>query len=155
MFKMSRVSYGGTAAVVTSMALISGLGAADATNAVIVSALLIAAFADNLTDSLSIHIFQESEQLDQMNAFTGTITNFIARLLLCISFALLIIITPIQDVAIVTILWGMLILGIITYLIACERKVKPAPEVIKHLLVASAVVLASNVTGHSIVSLLR
>ena len=48
---MSRVSYGGTAAVVTSMALISGLSSADATNAIIVSAILIAAFADNLTDS--------------------------------------------------------------------------------------------------------
>ena len=152
---MSRVSYGGTAAVVTSMALISGLSSADATNAIIVSAILIAAFADNLTDSLSIHIFQESEQLEQINAFTGTITNFIVRLFLCISFALLVIITPIKDVAIVTIVWGMFILAIITYLIACERKVNPLPEVIKHLLVASAVVLSSHVTGSWIASTLK
>lgn len=155
MFKTSRISYGGTAAVVTSMALISGLNAADATKAVIVSALLIAAFADNLTDALSFHIFQESEQLDQKDAFTGTITNFVTRLLLCISFALLIGLFPIAHAAIVATIWGMLLLAIMTYLVARERKVKPILEVIKHLLVASAVVLASNVTGHWIGSVLR
>jgi len=155
MFKTSRISYGGTAAVVTSMALISGLSAADATKAVIVSALLIAAFADNLTDALSSHIFQESEQLDQKDAFTGTITNFVTRLLLCISFVLLIGLIPIAHAAIVAMTWGMLLLAIMTYLVASERKVKPILEVIKHLLVASAVVLASNVTGHWIGSVLR
>lgn len=155
MFKTSRISYGGTAAVVTSMALISGLNAADATKAVIVSALLIAAFADNLTDALSFHIFQESEQLEQKDAFIGTITNFVTRLLLCVSFVLLIGLIPIAHAAIVAMIWGMLLLAIMTYLVAKERKVKPILEVIKHLLVASAVVLASNVTGHWIGSVLR
>ena len=148
MFKTSKISYGGTAAVVTSMALISGLGAADATKAVIVSSLLIAAFADNLTDALSFHIFQESEQLDQKDAFTRTITNFVARLLLCTSFVLLIGLLPLVYAAKVAMVWGMLLLAMMTYLVARERKVKPILEVVKHLLVASVVVLASNVIGH-------
>jgi hypothetical protein len=148
MFKTSKISYGGTAAVVTCMALISGLGAADATKAVIVSSLLIAAFADNLTDALSFHIFQESEQLDQKDAFTRTITNFAARLLLCISFVLLIGLLPLVYASKVAMVWGMLLLAMMTYLVARERKVKPILEVVKHLLVASVVVLASNVIGH-------
>lgn len=155
MFKTSRISYGGTAAVVTSMALISGLSAAGATKAVIVSALLIAAFADNLTDALSFHIFQESEQLDQKDAFIGTITNFVTRLLLCISFALLIGLFPLAHAPILAIVWGILLLAMMTYLVARERKVKPIPEVAKHLLVAFGVVLASNATGHWIGSVLR
>jgi hypothetical protein len=76
------------------MALINGLSAAGATKPIIVSALLIAALADNLTDTLSIHTFQESEQLNQKNAFTGTITNFITRLLLSISFVFLVGLFP-------------------------------------------------------------
>ncbi len=148
MFKTSRISYGGTAAVVTSMALISGLSAADATKAVIVSALLIAALADNLTDALSVHIFQESEQLDQKDAFTGTMTNFVTRLLLCLSFVLLVVLFPLALAAKVAMVWGMLLLATLTYLVARERKVKPISEVVKHLLVASAVIIASNMTGH-------
>lgn len=139
MFKTSKISYGGTAAVVTSTALISGLSAADATKPVIVSALLIAALADNLTDALSVHIFQESEKVDQKDALTGTITNFLTRLLLCISFVLLVGLFPLAHVAKVAIVWGMLLLATLTYLVARERKVKPLPEVLKYMLVASLV----------------
>jgi hypothetical protein len=62
MIKTTRISFGGTAAIVTSMALIVGLDAANAGRAAMVSALLIAAVADNLTDSLSVHMYQESER---------------------------------------------------------------------------------------------
>lgn len=148
MFKTSRISYGGTAAVVTSTALISGLSAADATKPVIVSALLIAALADNLTDALSIHIFQESEQLDQRDAFARTITNFVTRLLLCISFVLLIELFPFPHATKMAVAWGMLLLAALTYLVARERKVKPLPEILKHLLVAIAVVTVSMMVGH-------
>ena len=144
MFRTSRISFGGTAAVVTSMALISGLSAADATKPIIVSALLIAALADNLTDALSIHTFQESEQLNQKNAFTGTITNFITRLLLSISFVFVVGLFPLEHVDKVAIVWGMLLLATLTYLVARERKVKPMLEVVKHLLVASAIIIASK-----------
>jgi hypothetical protein len=41
MIKPTRISFGGTAAIVTSMALIAGLDAAKAGKATMVSALLI------------------------------------------------------------------------------------------------------------------
>lgn len=136
------------------MALISGLSAADATKPIIVSALLIAAFADNLTDALSIHIFQESEQLDQKNAFNGTITNFVTRLLLSISFVFLVLLFPLEHVDQVAIVWGMLLLVILTYLVALERKVEPLREVVKYLLVASAVIIVSTLIPNWIDALL-
>jgi hypothetical protein len=40
----------------------------------------------------------------------------------------------------------MLLLAILSYLMACERKVKPLLEVAKHLLVASAAIIASTLT---------
>jgi len=147
MFKTSRISYGGTAAIVTSTALISGLNAADTTKAVIVSALLIAALADNLTDALSVHIFQESEELDQKDAFTGTMTNFVTRLLLCISFVPLVMLFPHSHAAIAAIVWGGLLLAMLTYLVARQRNLNPLLEVVKHLLVASAVIVASMLIG--------
>ena len=148
MLKTSRISYGGTAAIVTSMALVSGLGAAGATKPVVVSALLIAALADNLTDSLSIHIFQESEQLDQKEAFTGTVTNFVTRLLACLSFILLVGLLPVSIAVEGTVVWGMSLLAALTYLVARERKVGVWLEVVKHLLVAVSVIIVSKVIGH-------
>lgn len=148
MFKTKKISYGGTAAVVTSMALISGLITADATRPVIVSAILIAAIADNLTDSLSIHIYQESEQLDKQSALTGTIANFFTRLLFGVSFIPFVELLPLQYIARAAIVWGMLLLATLTYLVALERKIKPLPEVLKHLVVAFAVITVSAMIGH-------
>lgn len=148
MFKTRKISYGGTAAVVTSMALINGLIAADATKPLIVSALLIAALADNLSDTLSIHIYQESEHLNKKEALTGTITNFFTRFLFGISFIILVELFPLPHVPKAAIIWGMLLLAILTYLVARERNVKPLPEVLKHLLVASVVITVSMMIGH-------
>jgi hypothetical protein len=76
MKKISRIGFGGTAAIVTSMALITGLNAVGTGKSALITALLLAALADNLTDSLSIHIYQESERLDEREAFIGTLSNF-------------------------------------------------------------------------------
>ena len=136
------------------MALIGGLGAADATKPVIVSALLIAALADNLTDALSIHVFQESEVRDERDAFAGTVTNFVARLVLCLSFVALVGFFPLAHATEIAIAWGMLLLAILSYLVAHARKVKPLPEVVKHLVVAAAVIAGSRAIGHWIGTLL-
>jgi hypothetical protein len=87
-------SFGGAAAIVTSLGLIIGLDAASASRATIVGGLLIVAIADNLTDSLSIHMYQESERLDTRKAFRATLINFATRLSLSLSFVLLMISFP-------------------------------------------------------------
>jgi hypothetical protein len=94
MIKPNRISFGGTAAIVTSMALIAGLDAARAQKTTMVSALLIAAVADNLTDSLSVHMYQESQRIEQREVFFGTLANFATRLLVCLSFVGIVVICP-------------------------------------------------------------
>ncbi|MDR3529876.1 MAG: hypothetical protein P4L90_04845, partial [Rhodopila sp.] len=79
-FDLRWVSFGSPAAIVTSMALTVGLGATTASNAAVVGSLLIIGVADNLTDSLSIHIYQESERMAQREAFRTTVANYAARL---------------------------------------------------------------------------
>ena len=73
--QIKNFSFGATAAIVTSMGLIIGLDAATATKATILSGLLIVAIADNLTDSLSVHIYQESERLEPRAAFHATLVH--------------------------------------------------------------------------------
>ena len=79
MFNPRTISFGGTAAIVTSMGLIVGLDAATAKSATVLGSLLLAGLADNATDSLSVHIYQESEPLPERQAFRTTVINFAAR----------------------------------------------------------------------------
>ena len=75
-FRLPAVSFGAASAIVTSMGMIIGFGAANISKPTIVAGLFIVGLADNVTDSLSIHIYQESERLEQQAAFRTTIGNF-------------------------------------------------------------------------------
>ena len=112
-----------------------------------VSALLIAAIADNLTDSLSVHMYQESERLEQREAFAGTISNFIVRFLVCVSFVLIVTVLREHKVTVGGIVWGMSLLAALTYQLARERGANVLSEVVKHLTVAAAVIAVSGVVG--------
>jgi len=148
MIKTTRISFGGTAAIVTSMALIAGLDAANAGRAAIVSALLIAAVADNLTDSLSVHMYQESERLEEKEAFIGTLTNFATRFIVCLSFVLIVTLFREHAAAVGGIVWGMSLLTVLTYILARHRKVSAMSELGKHLAVALVIVFVSKSIGH-------
>lgn len=143
----ARISFGGTAAIVTSMALITGLAAANASKGSVISALLIAAVADNLTDSLSVHVYQESEGLEQRDAFVGTLSNFLTRLVLCLTFAGMVTAIGVRSAALWGVVWGMALLSALTFVVARRRRVSPALEIAKHLGVAIGVILASRTIG--------
>jgi len=144
MIKPTRISFGGTAAIATSMALIVGLDAANAGRTVIVSALLIAAVADNLTDSLSVHMYQESERLEQKDAFVGTVANFVTRFIVCLSFVLIVVLLRGPAAVIGGIAWGMSLLAALSWLLARHRNVSATAEVAKHLAVALVIILVSK-----------
>jgi len=143
-------SFGATAAIVTSIGLIVGLDAATATKATILSGLLIVAIADNLTDSLSIHIYQEAERLEPRPAFHAVLINFAVRLGLSLSFVFLMAILPLRIAIGASILWGLLLLTGLSYVVARTRKLPIPREIAKHVAVAVVVMLASKIIGHII-----
>lgn len=130
------------------MALIAGLNAAGVGRVSVISALLIAAVADNLTDSLSVHMYQESERLDQKEAFIGTMSNFGTRLIICLSFVLIVVVLPGQVAVLGGLIWGMSLLAVLSYMLARHRRVSGLSEVGKHLGVAFTVILVSKILGH-------
>ncbi len=146
--KISNLSFGGTAAIVTSLALIVGLDAATATKRTIVSGLLIVALADNLTDALSMHIYQESERrLQAQEAFRATLSNFVTRLLLALTFVLLVLLLPLNRAIVLSAAWGLLLLVALTWALARERKVSFVSEAFKHIAAAVVVILVSRGVG--------
>jgi len=87
----TKFSFGMTSATVTDLALIVGLNQTPNAKMSIIAAILIIALADNISDSLGIHIFQESECKEQKEVWISTSTNFITRILVSLTFMLLVI----------------------------------------------------------------
>jgi VIT1/CCC1 family predicted Fe2+/Mn2+ transporter len=147
MATLTRLSYGGTAAIVTGMGLIIGLDRATASKATLIGSLLLIAVADNLADSLAIHAYQESERLASRQAFRSTVTNFLTRFLVTGSFVILALVLPLGRLTPAAVVWGMTLLGTLTYFVARARGVAPIPEVAKHIGVAIVVIVVSRAIG--------
>ena len=146
--KIVNLSFGSTAAIVTSMALIFGLDAATATRSTIVSGLLIVALADNLTDALSMHVYEESKRrLQPREAVIATFSNFFARLAVSLTFVLLVVLLPLASAVIASGAWGLALLVALTWALARERKVSLAAEMVKHIATALAVILVARGLG--------
>ena len=129
------------------MGMIIGFGVASISKPTIIAGLLIVGLADNVTDSLSIHIYQESERLEQQAAFRATVGNFATRLIISLSFVILVVWFSSTGMLLACLIWGVLLLTTLTWFVAKNRNANVSTEVLKHLAVAAAVIAASLGTG--------
>ena len=136
-------SFGATSAVLTGLGVIVGLS--GTANAVVstVSALIVIAIADNISDSFGIHIHQESQKESVTEVRKTTFANFTTRALVTAVFVLFVILLPIQIAVVLSILLGLAIITFISYFIAKEQKTNPYRIVLQHLLLTIIVIAAS------------
>ncbi len=152
---LSKFSFGATSAIITSLALIAGLGTASNNKLGIIGALLVIAVADNIADSLGIHVYRESQGITlQSKIKFYTITNFIARLAITLIFISFIILLQMNYAIILSVAFGLIILSAMSYFIAISQKEDPLMEILKHAGLAVIVLAISLFVGQIIKTLL-
>ncbi len=139
--------FGSTAAIITNTSLIVGLGSARASKGPILGSLLTIALADNISDSLGIHLYKETEGLGQRLSLLSTVLNFGSRLLVSLSFIGIVLGFSTSRSIIVAIVWGLLLLVLLSYLITRNNKENSVLEIVKHILVAIVVIILSLYVG--------
>jgi vacuolar iron transporter family protein len=150
MIGVHKFSIGMTSAIVTSMGLIAGLAPGSNTKTSITAGLLIFAIADNISDSLGIHIYKESEGATRHEIALSTFGNFFARLILSFTFILIVLLLPPDTAFMVSSVWGLILLTGLSYLIAKAKNTRPLPEIIYHLIIALVVIIGSKLLGNYI-----
>jgi vacuolar iron transporter family protein len=146
--KLSNYIFGSAAAIVTNISIIVGLGAAEAGKMPIIGALLTIALADNISDSLGIHMYKESEGYEEKMSLLATALSFLARLVVSLSFVAIVLVFSVSQAIPIAIVWGLLLLTLISYLITKSRnRGSCIHEIGKHLLVAVIVIALSRYVG--------
>ncbi len=143
----TKFSFGGTSAIITILGLIIGLDGTANPKVVIISGILVIALADNISDSLGIHIFQESECVDKKEVWLSTVTNFFTRLFVSLSFVALVAFLPLNLAVPCSVIWGMGLLAAISYSIARGRGLNPYQSILEHFSIAIVVIIASEFVG--------
>ncbi len=152
MVDIRKFSLGTTAAITTSVGLVAGLVEGSGARLTIITGLLIIAVADNVVDSLGIHIYKESEGASKRDVRMFTYGNFTVRLLLTFTFILIVLLFSPAVALIISSVWGLFLLSILSYLIAKHRGTNPAREIAWHLAVAIIIIAGSKLLGNFILN---
>ncbi len=151
----SKFVFGATTATMINLGLIVGLNSSANAKLNIISSILVIALADNLIDSLGIHIYQEAQSLKLKNVWISTLTNFLARLLISLIFIFIIFVFPLTNAIFYSMAFGLILLSVFSYLIARQRNSNPLVAILEHLFIAFVVILASHYLGQWIVGVLK
>ncbi len=145
--------FGSSAAIITDVSLIVGLGSARAGKGPILAGLLTIAVADNISDSLGIHMYKESEGFGQRFSLLSTTLNFCSRLLVSFTFIAIVVFLPMAHALYVGLIWGLLLIGLISYLISRSNRENAVREIAIHVLTAVVVIALSRFLGYEIAAL--
>jgi VIT1/CCC1 family predicted Fe2+/Mn2+ transporter len=144
MTHLTRFSFGATSAIVTSLAFIVGLSKNVNPKLTIIGSLLVIAIADNISDSLGIHIYQESDLKKPKDVRTSTFSNFLTRFLVILLFILMVAFLPIDYAVVFSVILGVSLLSVLSYFIAKEQKVNPYLAILQHVAIAIFVIIVSS-----------
>ncbi len=144
MTNLSKYSFGATSAIITCLAFIIGLSKSSHPQMGIIASLLVIAIADNISDSLGIHIYQESDLKKTNIIRTSTFYNFFTRFFVILIFILFIVLFPLNYAIIFSIIWGIALLAMMSYYISKEQKINPYKAIFEHVTIAVVVILFSN-----------
>ncbi len=142
------LSFGLTSGIITTLGLLVGLSSTTGSNLIVISGILTIAIADSFSDALGIHISEESENKHtDKEIWAATASTFLSKLFFALTFIVPVLLLPIIAATVVSIVWGLSMLGIFTYYIARELGSSPWKATMEHLGIAVLVIALAHGAG--------
>lgn len=142
------ISFGLTSATITTLGLIIGLESSTHSATVVLGGILTIAIADAMSDALGIHISEESKNKDDgSGVWEATLATFASKFLFALTFAVPVLILPLESAIYSSIAWGLLVLALLSYTIAKTNKEPPLNVVGEHIFIAIVVITITHYLG--------
>lgn len=141
-------SFGLTSGIITTLGLITGLHSGTHSKTIIIGGILIIAVADALSDALGIHISEESDKKQTPKGiWESTVSTFLSKLIFALTFIVPISLFALPLAIIISILWGLFLIGIFSFYIAKQQGKSPQKVIAEHLIIAIFVITITHYIG--------
>ena len=142
------ISFGLTSAVITTLGLMVGLHSGTHSKIVVLAGILTIAIADAFSDALGIHVSEEAENTHTVKQIWGaTIATFLTKFLFAMTFMVPVLFLCLTNAIIVSLIWGMSILAVLSFLIARSHGEPPWKIIGEHLMIALVVIGITHWVG--------
>ena len=136
------LGFGVTSGIITPLGIIVGLYSGTQSLAVIISGILTIAIADAFSDSVGVHVSKESDHdYTTREIWEATISTFVSKFLFAIMFVVPFTFLSVKAAVIASVVWGMFLLSIFSYLIAKSRNGNPWLAIFEHVSISIVVVV--------------
>ena len=140
--------FGATSGVITTIGLITGLNAGTRSVAAVLGGIFVIAVADAMSDALGIHLAEEANpDTTHGHVWAATISTFLNKFIFALSFAVPLLLLPLDQAVIASLLWGMVVIIVLSYFLARAQKAAPVMVIGEDLGIAIVVVILSHLIG--------
>lgn len=142
------ISFGLTSGVITTLGLMVGLHAGTHSRAVVIGGILTIAIADAMSDALGIHVSEESKNsLSTRQIWEATLATFAAKFVVSATFIIPVIVAPLDQAIIISVVWGLLLLTALSFFVAQSQAIASWKVIGEHILIALCVVMVTRAIG--------
>jgi len=140
--------FGLTSGIITTLGLMVGLHSGTNSTLAVAGGVVTIAIADAFSDALGIHISKESENHHtHKEIWEATLSTFLSKFLFALTFLIPLLLFDLLTAIIVSVVYGLSLLAILSYVISKEGKEKPWKVITEHLLIAVVVIVITHFVG--------
>lgn len=147
------ICFGLTSGIITTLGLMIGLHSGTHSALAVIGGVLTIAIADAFSDALGMHISQESEHhRTTREVWESTSSTFFTKLVFALTFVIpvLLFYNSLGTAMIVSVAWGLLGIGILSFIIAAEKKERVWKVVTEHVGITLVVIVIAHFAGDMI-----
>jgi VIT1/CCC1 family predicted Fe2+/Mn2+ transporter len=140
--------FGLTSGIITTLGLMVGLNTGTGSKLAVIGGILTIAVADAFSDALGIHISEEAENAHSTReVWESTVFTFTSKFLVATTFIVPVLLFDLPTAMVVSLIWGFLVLGVLSVFLAREQEKETWKVVAEHLIILTAVVVATDLVG--------
>lgn len=143
------LGFGLSSGVITTLGLMIGLAFGTSSKTIVLGGIILIAIADSLSDAMGIHISEEagSKQTTQKQIWESTFSTVFFKVIFTLTFAIPVLLFSLNLALLVSVVYGFLLITVISYNIAKNRKEKPLKAIFEHLIIAIFVIITTYFVG--------
>ena len=142
------LGFGLTSGVITTLGLMVGLDAGTHSSLAVTVGVFAIAISDAMSDALGIHTAEEvANNTSEIAQWETTFATFLSKFIFTLTFAIPLLLFPLEVAIIASILWGLSLIGLFSYHIANVQKKNPLPLITSHVVLALLVIILTHYVG--------
>ncbi len=147
-FRKRGFGFGLVSGIITTLGVMIGLYSVTNSKMAVLVGILSVAVADAFSDSLGIHLSEESSgKIKHSTIWKETFLTFFSKLAFALIFVLPVLFLELNLAIIVSIIFSIFVLSIFSYNIAISRGDRPFVKIFEHVSIAVLVVIITYFMG--------